>query len=111
MSLMLLLPLVACKKTDPEPAVEEAAEVEEAPDPSQMVRIALQTEGERIKVVCKDTGTTVVAPLVDGVASVAGVDGENCFFVVKPGDAQYMGVKGGTSLTCLVDDAGQVQCK
>ena len=112
MSFLLALPLIACKKKDPEPAPEEAVEeAAPAPDPTQMVRVALQTEAERIKVVCKDTGTTAVFPIEDGVATLTGVDGESCFFVVKPGDAQYQGLQGGTSLTCLVDSANKVQCK
>ncbi|MCP4807944.1 MAG: hypothetical protein GY913_15735 [Proteobacteria bacterium] len=111
MSLLLILPLIGCKKKDPEPAPEAAVEEEApAPDPTTMVRVQMQTDAEKIKVVCKDTGTTEVFPVTDGVASLT-VPGESCFFVVKPGDAQYQGVKGGTSLTCLVDDVGAVQCK
>jgi len=111
-ALLLALPLLGCKKKDPEPAPEAA--VEEAPppaNPAHSVLVTVKTDATQIMSVCKDTGTKETVDLVDGSATLTMVDGSDCHMVIYPSEASWKNLQGGTSLSCLVKDDGSAQCK
>ena len=109
-ALLLALPLMSCKKKDPEPAPEAA--VEEAPaNPAHSVLVSVGTDAEQIQSICKDTGTTQTVDLVDGQGTLTMVDGDQCKMVILPAGADWMNLTGGGTLNCLVDDTGDAQCK
>ena len=105
---VLLLAVVACKKKEPEVAAAPAA------DPASSVTINISGNSaayERVRVVCRDQdGEKFVGALAEGKATVSGVS-DVCMAQLMPGEVNLGNVKGGSTLDCIINDAGEVTCR
>ena len=104
---VLLLAVVACKKKEPEVAATPA-------DPGTTVNINITGNSaayERVRVVCRDQdGEKFVGALAEGKAMVSGVS-DVCMAQLMPGEVSLGNVKGGSTLDCIINDAGEVTCR
>jgi hypothetical protein len=104
---VLLLAVVACKKKEPEVAATPA-------DPASTVSINITGNSaayERVRVVCRDQdGEKFVGALAEGKATVSGVS-DVCMAQLMPGEVSLGNVKGGSTLDCIISDAGEVTCR
>jgi hypothetical protein len=104
---VLLLAVVACKKKEPEVAAAPAA------DPASSVTINITGNSaayERVRVICRDQdGEKFVGPLTEGKATVSGVS-DLCQAQLMPGEVTLGNVKGGSTLDCIINDAGEINC-
>ncbi|MCK6524016.1 hypothetical protein L6R49_21625 [Myxococcota bacterium] len=106
---VLLLAVVACKKKEP-----DAAPAAAAADPASTVSINITGNSaayERVRVVCRDQdGEKFVGALAEGKATVSGVS-DVCMAQLMPGEVNLGNVKGGSTLDCVINDAGEINCR
>lgn len=104
--LSTLLFLVACKKdVEPEVAADPA-------DPATTITVRVPDGTNKVKFICKDTGSEGVFDATDKEVVVTGVDGNQCHLVFQPQGKKSTSVNGGTSITCIdTDGEEKVACR
>ncbi len=103
--IVCLFTLAACKKTEPEVAVEVL-------DAATTVTVHIHdAEVQKIKVNCKTEGAQAEFA-VDGESVVlTGVVGPQCNLVFQPQGAKVSGIEGGTTIDCRFTGPDSVGCK